>query len=152
MWFRQPTGWMLGSECSWHCLHLRPNHPPESSNRQGHLYHHICLCPAVLPPWRQKGLLLLWAPSSSYRSFYRKDSHPLRWLGWSRWQVQCWISGSAWRTWLGHKNAEGESLLDFAMSCNLVNCNTCFKKRPNHLNTYTSGEGRTQIDFVHTFV
>ena len=34
---------MLDGECIWHFSHLRPNHPPETSNRQGHLYYHICL-------------------------------------------------------------------------------------------------------------
>ena len=44
------------------------------------------------------------------------------------------------------QNTEGESLLEFAMSCNMVIDNTCFKKWSNHLITFTSGEGRTQID------
>ena len=52
--------------------------------------------------------------------------------------------GHGWVT----RNTEDESLQEFAMSCNLVNDNTCFKKRSNHLMTYTSGKGRAQIDFV----
>ena len=34
------------------------------------------------------------------------------------------------------------------MSCNLVIGNTCFKKRTNHLITFTLGEKSTQIDYV----
>ena len=48
-WCRRSTGRMMGGERIWHGLHLRPNNPLESNNRQGHLYHHISLCPPVLP-------------------------------------------------------------------------------------------------------
>ena len=43
---------------------------------------------------------------------------------------------------------EDQSLLEFAVSCNLVIGNTCFKKQSNNLITYTSDEWRTQIDYV----
>ena len=33
-------------------------------------------------------------------------------------------------------------------SCDLAVDNTCFEKRANHLITYSSGRGSTQIDFV----
>ena len=46
------------------------------------------------------------------------------------------------------RNTQGESLMEFAVSCNLVTGNTCFEKLPSHLITYTSGKGRTQIAHV----
>ena len=48
----------------------------------------------------------------------------------------------------GTRNREGKGLLEFDVSCNLVIRNTCFKKRPNHLITFTSGEEKNQIDYV----
>ena len=47
----------------------------------------------------------------------------------------------------GTRTTEGENLLEFAVSCNLLIGNTCFKKWTNHLITYTLGTGRTQIDY-----
>ena len=52
--------------------------------------------------------------------------------------------GNGW----GKRNAEGESVLEFAVSCDLVIGNTCFKKRPSHLITYQSGGASTQIDYI----
>ena len=48
----------------------------------------------------------------------------------------------------GVRNAEGESLLDFAVSMELVIANTFFKKSDSKLVTYESGGARTMIDFV----
>ena len=48
----------------------------------------------------------------------------------------------------GTRNTEVESLLEFAVYCNLVIGNTCFKKQPNHLITYNLGEERTGIDHM----
>ena len=48
----------------------------------------------------------------------------------------------------GTRNTEDERLLEFAVSCNLIIGNTCFRKPPNHPITFTSGKGRTQIDYV----
>ena len=48
----------------------------------------------------------------------------------------------------GMRNPEGERVLEFAMSCELVVANTCFMKRDNHLITYQSGGASTQIDYI----
>lgn len=52
--------------------------------------------------------------------------------------------GNGW----GTRNAEGERVLEFAVSCDLVVGNTCFKKRASHLITYQSGGASTQIDYI----
>ena len=139
---------MLGGECSWYCSHLRPNHPPETSNRQGHLYHHIHL-------WRQSNI-----HNAEKDNFYN-EIHPVvaeiptseilillgDWnsnVGKSSAGYEGVYGGHGW----GTRNTEDESSLEFALSCNPVIGNTCFKKRPNHLITYTLDKGRTQIDFV----
>ena len=100
---RHPTGWMLGGKYIWNGLHLRLNLPLETFNRQGHLNHCSCLCPPVWPHKCRKEQLLWQAPSSSCRNSYPRDPYTFSWLEWSCWQIQCWIWGSAWQTWLGHK-------------------------------------------------
>jgi Reverse transcriptase (RNA-dependent DNA polymerase) len=47
----------------------------------------------------------------------------------------------------GGLNEEGQSILDFSMAYDFKIMNTCFKKREEHLITYTSGTSRSQIDF-----
>ena len=44
-WWSLPTGSILGVERTWRCLHLLQIHPPETSTRQGHLYHHTYRSP-----------------------------------------------------------------------------------------------------------
>ena len=48
----------------------------------------------------------------------------------------------------GTRNGEGETILDFAQSYDLLIVNTWFKKRDSHLVTYRSGANATQIDFL----
>uniref|UniRef100_A0A7I4XTQ0 Endo/exonuclease/phosphatase domain-containing protein n=1 Tax=Haemonchus contortus TaxID=6289 RepID=A0A7I4XTQ0_HAECO len=48
----------------------------------------------------------------------------------------------------GSRNTDGERILEYADSHNLVIVNTKFRKRDSHLITFYSGEKRTQIDFV----
>ncbi|KAK4324922.1 hypothetical protein Pmani_004459 [Petrolisthes manimaculis] len=50
------------------------------------------------------------------------------------------------RNYFGEGNEEGERVIDFAISNDLVVCNTIFKKRPEHLITYKSGNRASQID------
>ena len=107
---RHPTGWMLGGKYICNGLHLRLNLPLETSNRQGHLNHCSCLCPPVWPHPCRKEQLLWQAPSSSCRNSYPRDPYTFSWLEWSRWQIQCWIWGSAWQTWLGHKKYWGREI------------------------------------------
>ena len=45
-------------------------------------------------------------------------------------------------------DAEGESILEFALANGLVVGNTCFKKSDNHLITYRSGGATTQVDYI----
>ena len=146
-WCRHPTGWILGGECIWCGLHLRPNHPLETSNQQRQLYHYICLCPPVWLHWFRKGQLLWQAPSSICKNSYLRDSHFLgAWNGYvgkSTAGYQGVLGGHGW----GTRNTEGEKLLEFPMSCNLIIGNTCFKKQPNRLITFTSAEGRTICSF-----
>ena len=49
---------------------------------------------------------------------------------------------------IGKRNTEGERILDFAFANELVVGNTWFKKKPEHLVTYQSGNAATQIDFI----
>lgn len=48
----------------------------------------------------------------------------------------------------GDANEEGERVMDFALSNDLIICNTIFKKRAEHLITYKSGNRTSQIDFM----
>ena len=48
----------------------------------------------------------------------------------------------------GNRNPEGERILDFAIANDLIVGNTLFTKRDSHLVTYSSGETRTQVDYV----
>lgn len=48
----------------------------------------------------------------------------------------------------GHRNSEGERILDFADSFELKVANTWFKKDEEKLITYESGDHRTMIDYV----
>uniref|UniRef100_A0A7I4YN09 Reverse transcriptase domain-containing protein n=1 Tax=Haemonchus contortus TaxID=6289 RepID=A0A7I4YN09_HAECO len=48
----------------------------------------------------------------------------------------------------GSRNNDGERILEYADSHNLVIVNTKFRKRDSHLITFYSGENKTQIDFV----
>ncbi|KAK4325210.1 hypothetical protein Pmani_004170 [Petrolisthes manimaculis] len=50
--------------------------------------------------------------------------------------------------YFGEGNEEGERVIDFAISNDLVVCNTIFKKSPEHLITYKSGNRASQIDFM----
>ena len=45
----------------------------------------------------------------------------------------------------GDRDMDGERLLEFAESLDLVICNSLFKKRKSHLVTYSSGGAQTQI-------
>ena len=49
---------------------------------------------------------------------------------------------------IGKRNTEVESVLEFAFAKELVVGNTWFKKKPEHLLTYQSGNAATQIDFI----
>ena len=49
----------------------------------------------------------------------------------------------------GVRNAEGESVLEFAIANDLIVGNTLFRKRDSHLITYSSGDHhKTQIDYI----
>ena len=48
----------------------------------------------------------------------------------------------------GNRNIEGDHLLEFADTNNLIVGNTQFKKRDLHLITYSSGENNSQIDYI----
>jgi hypothetical protein len=45
------------------------------------------------------------------------------------------------------RNQEGECILNFALSYNLIIANTLFRKRVSHLVTFSSGQHCSQIDF-----
>ncbi|KAL6729362.1 hypothetical protein Aduo_000423 [Ancylostoma duodenale] len=45
-------------------------------------------------------------------------------------------------------NDDGERILDYSESHNLVIANTKFRKRPSHLVSFYSGSNKTQIDYV----
>ena len=49
---------------------------------------------------------------------------------------------------IGKRNTEGERVLEFAFANELVVGNTWFKKNPEHLVTYQSGNAATQIDGI----
>jgi hypothetical protein len=46
------------------------------------------------------------------------------------------------------RNPEGERVLEFAVANNLVVVNTRYIERPFHLETYCSGNHKTQIDYI----
>ncbi|VDL78050.1 unnamed protein product [Nippostrongylus brasiliensis] len=48
----------------------------------------------------------------------------------------------------GARNEDGERILEYACSHDLVITNTTFRKRPSHLISFYSGNGRSQIDYV----
>ena len=48
----------------------------------------------------------------------------------------------------GQRNEDGERIIEFADSHDLVISNTWFIKRPSHLPTFYSGDNKTQIDFI----
>ena len=48
----------------------------------------------------------------------------------------------------GASNSEGESILEFAVAHDLLVGNILFKKRDSHLITYTSGNLRSQVDYI----
>ena len=48
----------------------------------------------------------------------------------------------------GERNPEGVRILQFALANNLTVGNTQFIKRDTHLITYTSGDHRTQVDYI----
>ena len=50
----------------------------------------------------------------------------------------------------GSRNQEGEDILNFALSFDLMIANTFFRKRQPHLTTFNSGQQASQIDFVLT--
>ena len=49
---------------------------------------------------------------------------------------------------LGIKNDEGEALLEFCLRNKMCAANTWFGKLENHKITYSSGEAKSQIDFM----
>ena len=50
----------------------------------------------------------------------------------------------------GDRNDVGNSILDFAVSYDMILANTWFKKLDSHLITYRSGRNASQIDFFFT--
>jgi hypothetical protein len=50
----------------------------------------------------------------------------------------------------GEQNQEGEEILKFAISYDLMVANTFFRKKKSHLITFNSGQHSSQIDFVLT--
>ncbi|VFQ69747.1 unnamed protein product, partial [Cuscuta campestris] len=48
----------------------------------------------------------------------------------------------------GSRNPAGVSLLEFAKASDMVVANSCFPKRDDHLATFVSGVGTTQIDYL----
>ncbi|VDL74393.1 unnamed protein product [Nippostrongylus brasiliensis] len=48
----------------------------------------------------------------------------------------------------GTRNEDGERILEYACSHDLVITNTTFRKRPSHLISFYSGNARSQIDYV----
>lgn len=67
-------------------------------------------------------------------------------VGLSRSGFECIHGGFGY----GTRNEEGEAILDFALSYDLMVVNTWFKKRDSHLVTYRNGVNATQIDFFLT--
>jgi hypothetical protein len=50
----------------------------------------------------------------------------------------------------GKQNQEGEDILNFAITYDLMIANTFFKKKKSHLITFSSGQHSSQIDFFLT--
>jgi hypothetical protein len=48
------------------------------------------------------------------------------------------------------QNQEGEDILNFAVTYDLMVANTFFRKKKSHLITFSSGQHSSQIDFVLT--
>ena len=48
----------------------------------------------------------------------------------------------------GSRNQEGEGILNFALAYDLIVANTFFRKRVSHLETFSSGQHCSQIDFI----
>ncbi|VDL69479.1 unnamed protein product [Nippostrongylus brasiliensis] len=48
----------------------------------------------------------------------------------------------------GVRNEDGERILEYACSHDLVITNTAFRKRPSHLISFYSGNARSQIDYI----
>jgi hypothetical protein len=48
----------------------------------------------------------------------------------------------------GSRNQEGEGILNFALTYDLIVANTLFRKRVSHLVTFSSGQHCSQIDFI----
>jgi len=48
----------------------------------------------------------------------------------------------------GTRNEEGQAILEFGVATDMIVCNTVFRKRKNHLVTYTSGGAKTQLDYM----
>ncbi|VFQ67678.1 unnamed protein product [Cuscuta campestris] len=48
----------------------------------------------------------------------------------------------------GSRNPAGVSLLEFARASDMLVANSCFPKRDDHLATFVSGVGTTQIDYL----
>ncbi|VDP28021.1 unnamed protein product [Heligmosomoides polygyrus] len=48
----------------------------------------------------------------------------------------------------GARNADGERILEYADSHNLINANTVFRKRDSHPVSFYSGSTKTHIDFI----
>ena len=48
----------------------------------------------------------------------------------------------------GTRNVEGELILEMCDTCNLVLCNTVFKKEQNRLITYKSGDVKSAIYYL----
>ncbi|EYC30941.1 hypothetical protein Y032_0004g1862 [Ancylostoma ceylanicum] len=53
-----------------------------------------------------------------------------------------------WGLGYGTRNDDGERILEYADSHDLVIMNTKFQKRRSHLVSFYSGNAQTQIDFV----
>ncbi|VDL71731.1 unnamed protein product [Nippostrongylus brasiliensis] len=50
--------------------------------------------------------------------------------------------------WYEARNKDGECILEYARSHDLVITNTTFRERPSHLTSFYSGNSRSQIDCV----
>jgi hypothetical protein len=48
----------------------------------------------------------------------------------------------------GSRNQEGEGILNFTLTYDLIIANTLFRKRVSHLVTFSSGQHCSQIDFI----
>ncbi|XP_037794179.1 uncharacterized protein LOC119589655 [Penaeus monodon] len=52
------------------------------------------------------------------------------------------------KIWVGTRNEEGQTILDFVAANNLAVTNTYFKKKDSRKITYTSGGVNSQVDYV----